>query len=122
MGFSLGSLIPAKTAFKIVKNSIEKSINQNVNKFDLIFDANKSTIDFLIHDFKTPNGIIFAKKFKYEDGKKLCSTIKEYIREHLDSSKTLNYVVISYDNNEPIKAKIYYTNDKNQNTFFTHTL
>lgn len=110
--FSLGSMISPKAGLNIVKNTLAKTINQDVKKFDIIYDATRNVIDFRLYDYTDDNGKFHDRlRVKYADGAKLCGIIAGMLKDKLSPGEKIDIALISY---ELLTVDLYISKDGNK--------
>ena len=109
MAFSLGSMISPKAGMTIVKKALEKTINQPVDNFDIIYKHDEKVIDFRLYNYTDPKGDFHTTKVvKYADGAKLCGIIHTMIKDKLTTSEKINIAIITFS---PMVCKLLIEKD-----------
>lgn len=94
---NLSSLVSPRTGMGIVKTAIQKTINQPVNDFDIIYRHNEKVIDFRLYEYVDTKGIFNeVKVVKYADGSKLCDIIHRMIKDKVTTNEQIDIAIINY--------------------------
>lgn len=92
-----GTLFSPKAGLMIVKAAIQKTINQKVEDFDIIYKHNEKVIDFRLYNY-TDDEKVFHEKLvvKYLDGEKLCGIIHNMLKEKTLVGDKIQFAIVNY--------------------------
>lgn len=117
MAFSLSTFIKPSLVFTLIKDQIEKQLNERpedlaffgltkgkgiLTDFDTIYNSAKDSIQFQIN----ANGK--SRTYPFLDGKKLCEIIKAEVAKGLKNNDILDILIVRYKAGD-ITAECYYT-------------
>lgn len=107
---SLGGMISYKTGMSILKTSIEKTILQKIEDFDLIYMAKTRVIDLRLYNYKDENGVLHEKyRFKYLDSDKFMKIVDKLMKEKgIEDSGDIDVAIVNYNT---MKLNIFATKD-----------
>ncbi len=90
----------------LVKAAIKKTLKQEPEDFDLIYNAQKNIIDFRIYNYNDGSKILPSKIFKYSDGDKLCKVIAGMLKEHIKNGDVIDIAICNY---KKLSCELYVT-------------
>jgi hypothetical protein len=108
--------IGPKAGLEICKASLRKELNQNVEKFDLIYLRDEQTIKFDVFDYKNEQGQVGKARINYP-GEKLKGLIEAALQKYVKNKKDIiKGAKISY---EKMSCDIYLENQEGERTIET---